>query len=58
MEEREAGLGEGSVIKHERVKSRGMLEVLRCSRMCWRMFRDVMGMTSEGCWRLEVRGIG
>ena len=25
--------------------------------MRWRMFRNAMGMTVEGCQRLEVRGI-
>ena len=55
MEKRVTGFEEGLVIKRERVKFRGMLEVLRCSRMCWRMFRDVMGRTVEGCRRLEVR---
>ena len=33
MQERETGCEEGLVIKREKVKSRGIVEVLRCSRM-------------------------
>ena len=46
---------EGFIVDGKSEVSRCNGGLLWCSRMCWRMFRDVMGRTVEGCWRLEVR---